>query len=277
MENKNNISKLTKILFVALAMGMILISPYQLCNVAAADKYYGYQKKTKSVKTKITASKKKVRIKKKYRGTRTTKNVESKWSDSYKYTYGDAKKIHIKTVITTQKTYHGYFITTKRNIKTTTTENKINFVRNQKKVSFNGRIPSNVQKQLNSEKIQIVINPKLKHNGTFSLKDKKISIKYNSDYVLLHEIGHFVNYKNGDAAHSSEFYNIYLKERSKYRGYEKSQLIPLRADSIGPVFREEVHQTWIAQHFRARAPHELRNASPGTPPDGFRAMACKYS
>ena len=50
MENKNNISKLTKILFVALAMGMILISPYQLCNVAAADKYYGYQKKTKSVK-----------------------------------------------------------------------------------------------------------------------------------------------------------------------------------------------------------------------------------
>lgn len=50
------------------------------------------------------------------------------------------------------KTYHGYFITTKRNIKTTTTENKINFVRNQKKVSFNGRIPSNVQKQLNSEK-----------------------------------------------------------------------------------------------------------------------------
>lgn len=73
MENKNNISKLTKILFVALAMGMILISPYQLCNVAAADKYYGYQKKTKSVKTKITASKKKVRIKKKYRGTRTTK------------------------------------------------------------------------------------------------------------------------------------------------------------------------------------------------------------
>lgn len=51
MENKNNISKLTKILFVALAMGMILISPYQLCNVAAADKYYGYQKKTKSVKT----------------------------------------------------------------------------------------------------------------------------------------------------------------------------------------------------------------------------------
>ena len=127
MENKNNISKLTKILFVALAMGMILISPYQLCNVAAADKYYGYQKKTKSVKTKITASKKKVRIKKKYRGTRTTKNVESKWSDSYKYTYGDAKKIHIKTVITTQKTYHGYFITTKRNIKTTTTENKINF------------------------------------------------------------------------------------------------------------------------------------------------------
>ena len=67
MENKNNISKLTKILFVALAMGMILISPYQLCNVAAADKYYGYQKKTKSVKTKITASKKKVRIKKKYR------------------------------------------------------------------------------------------------------------------------------------------------------------------------------------------------------------------
>lgn len=52
MENKNNISKLTKILFVALAMGMILISPYQLCNVAAADKYYGYQKKTKSVKTK---------------------------------------------------------------------------------------------------------------------------------------------------------------------------------------------------------------------------------
>lgn len=120
MENKNNISKLTKILFVALAMGMILISPYQLCNVAAADKYYGYQKKTKSVKTKITASKKKVRIKKKYRGTRTKKNVESKWSDSYKYTYGDAKKIHIKTVITTQKTYHGYFITTKRNIKTTT-------------------------------------------------------------------------------------------------------------------------------------------------------------
>ena len=100
MENKNNISKLTKILFVALAMGMILISPYQLCNVATADKYYGYQKKTKSVKTKITASKKKVRIKKKYRGTRTTKNVQSKWSDSYKYTYGNAKKIHIKTVIT---------------------------------------------------------------------------------------------------------------------------------------------------------------------------------
>ena len=50
-------------------------------------------------------------------------------------------------------------------------------------------------------------------------KKKKISIKYNSDYVLLHEIGHFVNYKNGDAAHSSEFYNIYLKERSKYRGF----------------------------------------------------------
>ena len=49
MENKNNISKLTKILFVALAMGMILISPYQLCNVAAADKYYGYQKKRKYV------------------------------------------------------------------------------------------------------------------------------------------------------------------------------------------------------------------------------------
>ena len=72
---------------------------------------------------------------------------------------------------------------------------------------------------MNSEKIQIVINPKLKHNGIFSLKDKKISIKYNSDYVLLHEIGHFVNYKNGDAAHSSEFYNIYLKERSKYRGF----------------------------------------------------------
>ena len=33
MENKNNISKLTKILFVALAMGMILISPYQLFNL----------------------------------------------------------------------------------------------------------------------------------------------------------------------------------------------------------------------------------------------------
>ena len=77
MENKNNISKLTKILFVALAMGMILISPYQLCNVAAADKYYGYQKKTKSVKTKITASKKKVRIKKKYRGTRTKKMLKA--------------------------------------------------------------------------------------------------------------------------------------------------------------------------------------------------------
>lgn len=72
MENKNNISKLTKILFVALAMGMILISPYQLCNVAAADKYYGYQKKTK-----ITASKKKVRIKKKYRGTRTKKMLKA--------------------------------------------------------------------------------------------------------------------------------------------------------------------------------------------------------
>lgn len=58
-------------------MGMILISPYQLCNVAAADKYYGYQKKTKSVKTKITASKKKVRIKKKYRGTRTKKMLKA--------------------------------------------------------------------------------------------------------------------------------------------------------------------------------------------------------
>lgn len=85
----------------------------------------------------------------------------------------------------------------------------------------------------------------MKHNGTFSLKDKKISIKYNSDYVLLHEIGHFVNYKNGDAAHSSEFYNIYLKERSKYRGfyndyYEKLDLENMKELLLRNILPEHI-------------------------------------
>lgn len=219
MKRKNNFVKIIKALFLICAISSIMIHPYKTCNVAAAEKYYGYQKKTKTVKTKTKASKKTTRTKKNYRRESITKNVNTKWSDAYRYTHGEVKKIHVKTVTTIQKTYHGHSIKTKRNVKTTTTENKINFIRQQKKINFDGRIPSNVRKQLKEEKIKIVVNPKLDHQGTFSLKDKKISLKYNCDYILLHEIGHFVDCENDMASDSSEFHNIYKKERNKYRGF----------------------------------------------------------
>lgn len=219
MKCGKNIGKIIKGLFLVCAISLIMIHPYKTYNVAAAEKYYGYQKKTKTVKTKTKASKKTTHTKKNYRREFITKNVNTKWSDAYQYTYGEVKKIHVKAVTTIQKTYHGHSIKTKRNVKTTTTENKINFIRQQKKINFDGRIPNNVQKQLNKEKIKIVVDPKLNHLGTFSLKNKKISLKYNCDYILLHEIGHFVDCENDMASDSSEFYNIYQKERSKYRGF----------------------------------------------------------
>lgn len=212
-----------KILIVLL----IIISFCILCfkctyctySVMAAEKYYGYQKKTKTVRHKTKTYNKKSGTKKNYKNKTTHKQVSTKWSENYKCKEGVVTKNRVDTVTTVWKTYYKHTIITKKKIKTTTTENKIMFIRNQKKLTINGRIPEKVQKDLEKEKIKVVLNPKINCNGIFSLRNRKISLKNNSDYVLLHEIGHFIDYKKDYISNSQEFQNIYRKEKRKYRGF----------------------------------------------------------
>lgn len=83
------------------------------------------------------------------------------------------------------------------------------------------KVGSSIANAFDTLDFKIYIDPSVNYSGYYSTKDQSITLRKN-DNVLYHELGHFVSFISGCSCSSTEFKDIYNKEKSKYTKYNKA-------------------------------------------------------
>ncbi len=188
--------------------------------------FVGYQKTIKTTSKKpTTTTTKKSALSKNYANKLTKKTITT--TPDTKYSHGPGKDVttYTKKVVTTTKVYYKKTLTTtvKTDISVTTTTT--NYIRSGSPnimhymIFSNNSLPFKIVSAFREDNIKVTLNSGMSNDGFFSSSNKTIQLKRNTDYSFLHEIGHYVNYKEGNVANSTEFKNIFASEKSKYRAF----------------------------------------------------------
>lgn len=233
---KNEIKRRTmkKIATMMMAAAMVVsggfgITPttnHETAVYAADNAYRGYQStSTTTQKKPATSSTKKSSLSKNY-ANKTTKTItETNTNTALSHSLGkDTKKV-TKTVTTTTKVYYKKTLTTTVKKQVTITTTNTNYVRSGSPdyTKFIGsadtQIPTKIGNAMKADGIKVVLDSNLAHDGIYSASTQTISLKSNIDYIFMHEIGHYVNAKEGYVTNKSEFTNIYNAEKGKYKGF----------------------------------------------------------
>lgn len=237
---KNEIKRKTmkKIATMMMAAAMVVsggfgIAPTanQTAIVRAAEStttsdYLGYHaKSTKTEKKPATTSTKKSSLSKNYKNKKTETTINTHTETALDHVLGkDSKKV-TKTVTTTTKVYYKKTLTTTIKKEVTITTTTVNYVRSgsadyMKLVgNKDTQIPIKIGNALKADGYKVVIDPDNAHDGVFSPSRKTIFLKKNVDYALMHEMGHYVNFKEDYISESTEFKDIYNAEKAKYKGF----------------------------------------------------------
>lgn len=75
-------------------------------------------------------------------------------------------------------------------------------------------------------------------DGVFSPSRKRIYLKANVDRVLVHEVGHFVAYRQGRADSTKEFQAIYKAEKNQFEGDNKKYAVSSNKEFFAECFKE---------------------------------------
>ena len=162
--------------------------------------------------------------------------------------YSRYKQIITKTKIIT-KTITYYKHQKKVNIKTRKKIKRKRYKYNKHKMSIYSvkkQLPQKVYKLFHSSKNNVIVtNPRdkllKKHgskiSGVFSITENgtRIAVREYDKGTLLHELGHFLDYKTNYISTKSDFIKIYKAERNKY---EKSKISSYYRNSSEEYFAE---------------------------------------
>lgn len=188
--------------------------------------FVGYQKTTKTTSKKPTkTSTKKSKLSKNYTKKTTKKTTATNTKTSYRHDSTKDVTTVTKTVTTTTKVYYKKTLTTTVKTDVTVTTTTTSYVRSgspnlSNYIGFSDNyIPIKIVSAMNSDKIKVSLNSGLGSEGVFSPSNKTIQVKHHTDKAIMHEIGHYVNYKKGYVTNGSEFQSIFKAEKAKYRGF----------------------------------------------------------
>ena len=198
-----------------------------MTTVHASDTgYRGYHvSSTTTEKKPATTSTKKSSLSKNHASKTTKTSTETKTNTAWSHVSGKETKKVTKTVTTTTKVYYKKTLTTTVKKQVTITTTNINYVRSGSPDytkflgSANTQIPTKIGNAMRNDNVKVVLNSNLGQEGVYSASTKTIQLRKNMDYAFMHEIGHYVNDKEGRVTDSNEFKNIYNSEKGKYKGF----------------------------------------------------------
>lgn len=185
------------------------------------------KKLKKTAKTKTTTKKSTKKKTKKY-NEKAAKVTQLTTTQTTVVTKTKAKK---QTITTTVKTT---VKTTKEAIKTASKSTAKTMTID----SLNGKVAPQVIKAFKTMKYKIVINPSASYQGYFNGSKQTITLKSANQEHLLHELGHYTAFIAGNKDLTSEFRNIYSKEKSKFTGNNKAYVTKNSSEYFAESFRD---------------------------------------
>jgi hypothetical protein len=87
--------------------------------------------------------------------------------------------------------------------------------------------------------LKVVVDGSVSYSGFFSAKDKKITMREESD-TIYHELGHFLAFLAGNYDTGSKFQQIYAAEKGKYSGYNTAYVTQNSAEYFAESVRDYV-------------------------------------
>lgn len=236
-----------KIIKVLTCLVLIIVLCLAFSNTAFAagkSQSVGTVKKvsdiTKTVKNKTVKSSKTAKKKAKSSYKSISKQVSTKKSTTYNK-YRICKTT--TTTVTTTKSFK------KGSKKYTVQKKTVQKVRTQKYSvqggeimiqSISKNIPENVVSQFYNDGYKVVVDMACKSSGLFSSKDKQVTLRDsdNWEYVLSHEIGHYLAYVTGGTDNTDEWISIYQKEAGKYSGENPSYAVSTNKEFFASCYAE---------------------------------------
>lgn len=229
---------------IAVALAVIVIAAGVGMGVPASKSVEASSKVSVKVSTTRKVKTKKYKLKKKVRRKKTT--TKKKVKTTKKLTKSVSKKVEkvirqntvVKTTMKAKRKTVKTTITTKTTTKTTNLATSGSADINQLK----GIIDTRVINSFKKTGMTIETNPRssvLKGaDGVFSPSRKRIYLKANVDRVLVHEVGHFVAYRQGRADSTKEFQAIYKAEKNKFKGDNKKYAVSSNKEFFAECFKE---------------------------------------
>lgn len=203
-------------------------------------------KTTTTTKTSTKTSKKVYKLKTAVKKASKTSKTSTKTSTALSNTTSKSvKKVTtVRTTVTTALSGKTKTVTTtvKTTVKTTTTVKTVTKNKVVSATALNGKVPANVIKALQKDKIKIVLYStdahlvKSKANGYYDGARKRIDITDGNTNVLIHEVGHYVAHKTGNQDKTAQFKQIFAKEKAKFPGSNKKYAISSQSEYFAECF-----------------------------------------
>lgn len=203
---------------------------------------------TKTTTTTSTSTKTTKKVYKLTTSVKTSKTSKTTTKTSTALSNTSTKSVKkvttVQTTVTTVMSGKTKTVTTtvKTTVKTTTTVKTVPTNQVVAATVLNGKVPSNVIKGLQTDKVKIVLYStdsklvKAKANGYYDAARNRIDIKDGNINVLIHEVGHYVAYKTGNQDQTTQFKQIFAKEKAKFPGTNKSYAISSQSEYFAECF-----------------------------------------
>lgn len=122
------------------------------------------------------------------------------------------------------------------------------------------RADANVLNAFENLEFKIEINPTSSYSGYFSVKAHNIILKKSSGDTIYHELGHFVGWLAGNVDTSSEFVEIYNKEKSALQSANYQYLTKSSAEYFAESYKDYVLSPQNLQSSRPQTYEFVKNA-----------------
>lgn len=230
-------------------------------NITGLDPllYVGYQKNpTSKTTTNTTKKTKKSSLSKSYKKKLTKKSTKTVTTTKSGHKSATKVSTKVATVTTITKVYYKNTLTTTTTVKTTTTVTTTDYKRSgSPNINNYSKGLSGIVNSFKKDGYSLVLNSAQSSEGIFSSSNKKISVKYNADYIILHELGHYVNRKCGNVADSAGFKNAFNSEKAKYvafDGLNSDRGKSSASEFFAECFRDYVYSSASQKQLKSKCP-----------------------
>ena len=141
-----------------------------------------------------------------------------------------------------------------------TSSDEMQIVSNVTVRSMAPRADANVLNAFENLEFKIEINPTSSYSGYFSVKAHNIILKKSSGDTIYHELGHFVGWLAGNVDTSSEFVEIYNKEKSALQSANYQYLTKSSAEYFAESYKDYVLSPQNLQSSRPQTYEFVKNA-----------------